>query len=212
QDYYAVTRLQPDEDAGTPARLLPRALGDQAPEQGAAGFVYLASDNPWPLDEGDYLDRLPDGWVEEAAAGRRVRADRRDWIPRAIGVHPDGRVAVRGEPGTRTGQWLPGPFRFCLNCGVAYSFTTRSDISKLTTLGLEGRSTATTMMSLSILQYLREHGTEAGIPQKLLSFTDNRQDASLQAGRFSPRLRPGRPAAPRLFNRGARRWRPRGHP
>jgi hypothetical protein len=33
QDYYAVARLQPDEEAGTPARLLPRALGDQAPSR-----------------------------------------------------------------------------------------------------------------------------------------------------------------------------------
>jgi ATP-dependent helicase YprA (DUF1998 family) len=111
QDYYAVARLQPTEEAGTPARLLPRALGDQAPEQGEAGFLYLAGDNPWPLDEGDYLDRLPDDWVEEVAAGRRVRADRRDWIPTAIGVHPDGQVGMRGEPGTQTGQWFPVPFR-----------------------------------------------------------------------------------------------------
>ena len=68
---------------------------------------------------------------------------------------------------------------------MAYSFTTRSDISKLTTLGLEGRSTATTMLSLSILRYLREQGATAHIPQKLLTFTDNRQDASLQSGHFN---------------------------
>jgi hypothetical protein len=37
QDYYAVARLQPDEEANTPARLLPRALGDQAPEQEVEG-------------------------------------------------------------------------------------------------------------------------------------------------------------------------------
>jgi ATP-dependent helicase YprA (DUF1998 family) len=37
QDYYAVARLQPDEEAGTPARLLPQALGNQAPEQEVEG-------------------------------------------------------------------------------------------------------------------------------------------------------------------------------
>ena len=108
-----------------------------------------------------------------------------NWVPQNVGVYLDGRLGSRGEPSTRTGHWIPTPFRFCLNCGVAYSFTTKSDISKLTTLGLEGRSTATTMLSLSILRYLRAFGSEANIAQKLLTFTDNRQDASLQAGHFN---------------------------
>ncbi len=185
QEYYAAARRPPDEGIEEPARLLPRGLGDQAPEVGDAGFLYLSSAHPWPLDEATYRSQLPDDWVEETAAGDRVRADRREWVPQAVGVHPDGRLGSYGEPGTLTGHWVPTPFRFCLHCGVAYSFTTRSDISKLTTLGLEGRSTATTMLSLSILRYLRDHGAEAGIPEKLLTFTDNRQDASLQAGHFN---------------------------
>ena len=185
QDYYAVARQAPDESGGSPARLLPRALGDQSPEQGDAGFLYMSSSNPWPLDASDYLARLPDDWVEETAAGERVRTERQDWVPHAVGVHLDGSLGSRGEPGIRIGHWIPTPFRFCLNCGVTYSFTTRSDISKLTTLGLEGRSTATTMLSLSILRYLRTYGPAAHIPQKLLTFTDNRQDASLQAGHFN---------------------------
>jgi ATP-dependent helicase YprA (DUF1998 family)/very-short-patch-repair endonuclease len=183
QDYYAVT-VTPSTDED-PATIVPRALGDQHPELGDPQFLYLCDDKPWPLDDGDAMDRLPDDWVEDARAGRRVRADRREWVPRAVGVHPDGRLGARGEPGTLTAHLVAAPFRFCLHCGVTYSFTTRSDISKLTTLGLEGRSTATTMLSLSILRYLRERGAESDIAQKLLTFTDNRQDASLQAGHFN---------------------------
>ena len=56
--------------------------------------------------------------------------------------------------------------------------------SKLTRLGSEGRSTSTTITAFSILNQLDESGYPAR-DQKLLSFTDNRQDAALQAGHFN---------------------------
>ncbi len=186
QDYYAVTLRKPDpEDPDESTRLEPRSLGDQDPDEGDGAFLYLTGDAPWPLDHVEVLDRVPDDWVEEITSGRRVRPDRQDYVPRPVGVHPDGRIGSHGTPGTLTGHLVRVPFRFCLCCGVAYAFTTRSDISKLTTLGIEGRSTATTMLSLSILRYLREHGEASNVPDKLLSFSDNRQDASLQAGHFN---------------------------
>ena len=51
-------------------------------------------------------------------------------------------------------------------------------------LGSEGRSTSTTTMAFSILKALREGGLDTK-DQKLLSFTDSRQDAALQAGHFN---------------------------
>ena len=59
----------------------------------------------------------------------------------------------------------------------------RSDITKMSTLGFEGRSTATTMLTLAVLRFLEAHGHD--VPRKLLNFTDNRQDAALQAGHFN---------------------------
>src|SRR5207247_1267054 len=58
----------------------------------------------------------------------------------------------------------------------------------------EGRSTATTILSLAAVRWLR--GLSADDPlkeeaRKLLSFTDNRQDASLQAGHFNDFLQVG---------------------
>lgn len=59
-----------------------------------------------------------------------------------------------------------------------------SDFTRLSSLGAGGRSSSTTILSLSAIKHLRE--TElAKVSQKLLSFTDNRQDASLQAGHFN---------------------------
>lgn len=48
-----------------------------------------------------------------------------------------------------------------------------------TSLGSEGRSTATTVLSLSAIRSLKQEPCLPEKARKLLSFTDNRQDASL---------------------------------
>jgi hypothetical protein len=55
----------------------------------------------------------------------------------------------------------------------------------LATLASGGRSTATTILSLSTVRLLRNEASLKDHAKKLLSFTDNRQDASLQAGHFN---------------------------
>jgi very-short-patch-repair endonuclease len=52
-------------------------------------------------------------------------------------------------------------------------------------LSSEGRSTATTILSLSVIRSLKSETTLHDRARKLLSFSDNRQDASLQAGHFN---------------------------
>lgn len=61
----------------------------------------------------------------------------------------------------------------------------RSDIPKLATIGADGRSTATTVLALATILELRVDQSLDEEARKLLSFTDNRQDASLQAGHFN---------------------------
>ncbi len=82
--------------------------------------------------------------------------------------------------------FIPGSFRFCLrpDCDAYYDGSMRSDVSKLSALSSEGRSSATTVLALSAMKYLI--GTDLDTStKKLLAFTDNRQDASLQAGHFN---------------------------
>jgi hypothetical protein len=67
--------------------------------------------------------------------------------------------------------------------GVVYTLKTQEN-TKLMQLGNEGRSTATTITSFSVIKELMRQG-QPKEAQKLLSFTDNRQDASLQAGHFN---------------------------
>src|SRR6266704_2917336 len=127
------------------------------------------------------LDRLPEDWVEETATGRRVKSDRRKYLPRTVTVAPDGTLGGSGAHG----QLVPAPFRFCLACGVTYGSRQTSDHAKLATLGSGGRSTATTILALSAVRTLRHDQGLKPEARKLLSFTDNRQDASLQAGHFN---------------------------
>lgn len=184
QDYYVVERS--DDDAGE--CLEGRDLGDRDHEEHNRdlGFLYLSTDRPWPQDLDGILDRLPPDWLEEGPSGElRVQSRLRDRVPQPVWVTSDGRVSTFPRDGTTAGAFLPAGFRFCLHCGVTYAPTTRSDIGKLSTLGFEGRSTSTTMLVLAVLRHLAEQAGDGDVPRKLLDFTDNRQDASLQAGHFN---------------------------
>ena len=93
------------------------------------------------------------------------------------------------------GWFIPVKLRIDPTAGVIYEDSKTNESTKLMSLGNEGRSTATTIMSYSVVSELFKQ-KEAVENQKLLSFTDNRQDASLQAGHFndflsSVRLRSG---------------------
>jgi hypothetical protein len=68
---------------------------------------------------------------------------------------------------------------------VAYTRTQRSERPKLGTLGVDNRSTATTILAVRSLIELQGDQDLNAEARKLLSFTDNRQDASLQAGHFN---------------------------
>ncbi len=145
------------------------------------GFLYLSTESPWPTDAGEITARVPADWVEEVASGTRVKADRRKYLPVPIYVGANGE---QNSSGIQC-QLLSSPFRFCLNCGVSYGSRQNSDFPKLASLGSEGRSTATTILTLSAIRNLKREDDLTAKARKLLSFTDNRQDASLQAGHFN---------------------------
>jgi ATP-dependent helicase YprA (DUF1998 family)/serine/threonine protein kinase len=179
QEYYSVRMLRDSQQ--DPRSFVPRDLTDQFSDgESTIGFLYLNSDDPFPDHEAAMIERLPEDWLEEYRETRRVRKNRRSHLPQAVHVGSDG---VESPQGVRC-SFLPGQFRFCLHCGVAYDPRQSSDFAKLATLGSEGRSTATTILSLSAVRRLHESDL-AATARKLLSFTDNRQDASLQAGHFN---------------------------
>ena len=218
QDYYVVERVPSETGPRLENRDLRDRHGDDEPGH-ASGFFYISADNPWPDDPQEARERLPQDWLDHNGA---LRSTRRDQVPAAWTVQPDGSLSQPAElndepaelddqldddqpagaepasgaagPGLGpsqglsppvTGHWVPAPFRFCLNCGVSYANARGTDFNRLTELGAGGRSTATTVMSLAAIRHLREAESLSPEARKLLSFTDNRQDASLQAAHFN---------------------------
>ncbi|MCL4502400.1 MAG: DEAD/DEAH box helicase [Deltaproteobacteria bacterium] len=168
--------------------LLPREDRREEGDDGSGdAYLYISESAPWPRQDGpDLLERLPAFMKDNTPQGEeRIRPDARRDLPEPVFINSQGRLVSEG-------QGIPAAlirqnFLFCLepSCGVAYTKTQRSERAKLGTLGVDNRSTATTIMavrSLIELQGDRDLSPEA---RKLLSFTDNRQDASLQAGHFN---------------------------
>lgn len=178
QEYYTVRRRKnhkADERA-----IEPRTFQDQVHDStGEAGYLYSSESDPWSED--DPIPRLPDDWIEEGKLVPRIKSGKKDDLPKVIQLDGGGFESADGLKF----HFVRTPFQFCLNCGVAYGARSRSDFSKLSTLSSEGRSTATSILSLSAILNLRKEETLPLTARKLLSFTDNRQDASLQAGHFN---------------------------
>ncbi|MDO5710892.1 MAG: DEAD/DEAH box helicase, partial [Micrococcales bacterium] len=160
------------------------------PGQEGEGYLFVSHERPWPFDP-VAEDRLPASWLG-GARGATVIDPRRKDVPVRYVVSPQG-VATKAsgnEPapkGATIAAWIPGSFRFCLQCGVTYEGLRSSDYGKLATLDQEGRSSAMTVIATSILRAL-QRVPASDLPKdarKLLTFVDNRQDASLQAGHFN---------------------------
>lgn len=152
----------------------------ESDDNAKAGYIYLSSSNPYP-DELDYA-RVPDEWLEETATGSpKLKATRRHDLPQLVTLGTSGTE----EPDGVRCHFIEAPFQFCLNCGVSYGGRQTNDFAKLSSLSSEGRSTATTILSLTAIRYLESATGIKETARKLLSFTDNRQDASLQAGHFN---------------------------
>lgn len=187
-EFYTVWKVEEPGVSGV--RYAPRALldtrGEAAPTPDSqAGFLYASESAPWSQEPGEVLSRVPDDWIEEHRAALRIKTTQRDNVPQAAYLTPLGQSTSAREAKTLECFWMASSLRFCPCCGVSYTPGQRSDFAKLSSLGNEGRSTATTILSLSLLAALREDPQLEPIARKLLSFTDNRQDASLQAGHFN---------------------------
>jgi len=199
QEYYLVRRII--EDGHT--RFIPRDFADtESDADSTPGFLYLNTAYPWHPD--DLEGRIPDDWWEkpkgnpnqptmlEVQPTRRLKSDYSiskngkkgkyyERIPQNIAVNHEGMI----EDDAQSITFFVAPFQFCLNCHVAYDTSQRSEYAKLSLLSYEGRSSATTILSLSAVKWLRQQQELQANAKKLLSFTDNRQDASLQAGHFN---------------------------
>ncbi|WP_240656539.1 protein kinase [Streptomyces sp. V2] len=182
QEYLTVWRTEKDGEVRYEARRDTTATGGRQGD----GYLYVDHEREWPIGaHSAVIDRrLPESWLELDDRGQEVvKKSYRDRVPRAVTVDPYGREG-RGE---LRAAYIPSPFLFCLHCGVTYEQTRGRDFAKLATLDQEGRSSATSLISASVVKSLRAvpEGVLKDEARKLLAFVDNRQDASLQAGHFN---------------------------
>jgi len=176
QEYYPVWHFIEDGVAN----LRPRDIDDRSHDEDEADFGFFMFDPDHNWNDTD-PENYPENWIEEHKGDYRIKSSYKKFRPQQKPVKANGHIDVSGIPG----WFIPGSFRFCLNCGVSHAARGR-DAIRLTGLSGEGRSSATTVLAISALTYMLEKDTE--LPQnakKLLGFTDNRQDASLQAGHFN---------------------------
>ena len=156
-----------------------REFGDEEADQ-TDGYLIVGEDIWDPITE---LENLPDAWLKRRPNGSiEVAKDYVPKLPTKIYFDEFGQYSEK-EPLKYWGWFMPAPLLFDPTAGVFFD-TKTNESTKLTALGYEGRSTSTTITAFSILRRLEEQKIAAK-DQKLLSFTDNRQDAALQAGHFN---------------------------
>jgi len=163
QDYYHV--LQSD------GMFMPHPVGTEYPDDSLTpGYLMLApAENDWSKE------RIPDEWLD---ARGNVTRTWRDRVPQPVYVAPDGSFEANPREGSVKMWWQSMPLSLCLNCGEFHTGHAR-EFFKLASLSSEARSSATTALATTLLRRSRPMEDAR---DKLLSFTDNRQDASLQAG------------------------------
>ncbi|MFH5833859.1 DEAD/DEAH box helicase [Halalkalibaculum sp. DA384] len=144
----------------------------------SSGYIVFDHDElVWRYDDITYL---PDSWKTKKG---EIRKKYKEKVPHEIWVDRQGNYSLTEEEGYVKAWFIKSPLPFDPTAGAFYHGST-SEYTKLTKLGSEARSTATSVISQATVKALKEanYDKEAS---KLLSFTDVRQDASLQAGHFN---------------------------
>ena len=180
QEYHVVAKT---ENEGA-VSFLPRSI-DETPLDDEDSDIggYLC---PIPEDSDDFAfdgeaRGYPENWLKDANGVARLSPNRRKRAPQPWLIAANGEHAEDG----RRFWFIPGKFGFCLQCKDEPNPHTR-ERNKLAGLSGEGRSSATTQLVSSALQWMGQPDNQ--VPEtkrKLLGFTDNRQDAALQSGHFN---------------------------
>ena len=155
--------------------------GDEDDEGADWGFLMpQPNDDEFTFSGKD--EDYPDAWLDEKPNGeKRLKPTYRKKRAQQYSVWPDGTA----HSGMRQAWFLPGKYRFCPSCRDV-NISSARDMNKLASLSAESRSSATTILLSTVLRWMNSpESTIQKHSRKLLAFTDNRQDAALQAGHFN---------------------------
>jgi Lhr-like helicase len=163
---------------------LPRNIDDtplEDQEGDIAGYLTPTGDGDPDYAFTGETETYPEDWREERNGVERLRSNRKHRVPQMVTVGPGGLYKSSGK----SFWFIPGKFGFCPCCLDQPSPSMR-ERSKLAGLSGEGRSSATTLLVSTAIEWMnRSASSVSKEKRKLLGFTDNRQDAALQAGHFN---------------------------
>lgn len=178
------------------SKIFPREFYDFIDEEeemeSDEGYIFIQHDEDeeaiWEVERD--VPELPETWFnpERRDGTRRLKSERERRLPRKIYFDKQGNYSFEEEKEFQ-GWFISSPLLFDPTSGIIFDSQT-AEWTKVMKLGGEGRSTATTVLSFETITQLQVFG-ESSEKQKLLSFTDNRQDASLQAGHFNDFVKVG---------------------
>jgi len=161
-------------------KLQPRAFGDfnrnSVPEY-KDGYLFFWDEE---FDYNEIEPYLADSWKKKDGTIHTKYAER---LPTLIYFDKFGNISKANDGTKYKAYYIEEPIAFEPVSGIIYN-PQEKDRNKFTTLGTEGRSTSTDILVLEILNNLRNEKINKE-ELKVLSFVDNRQDASLQAGHFN---------------------------
>lgn len=172
-------RLDNQEEKIVPRNFDELAL-EEEDEWNPDNIGYIIFDHEKPVWQEDDKETLPDSWFTSHG---NLRKEHQKKIPSRIYVDAEGNFSFKELAGRTPAWFVHAPLIVDPTCGVRYSNRT-SENTKLTKLGSEARSTSTSVLSKSTIYGLHEQN-QSKQARKVLSFTDVRQDASLQAGHFN---------------------------
>lgn len=174
QEYYCV-ELLPD------GSVIPHELGEGS-QEGNVAYLYpgkIKVDN----------ESIPDNWLTDVKG--EIKASFKEYVDLQHALYcPDcNKLYIEGDKthpqcicaGKVSVTIIPYPFKFCPSegCGVFYDKRTRKEFNKLFSFGTVGRSTATDVLVSNMLNTLPKE------EQKVIAFSDNRQDTALQAAHMN---------------------------
>ncbi|HOU03560.1 MAG TPA: DEAD/DEAH box helicase [Bacteroidales bacterium] len=178
-------------------RIVPREFSnlvdyEEEMEPAASGYIFIqhAEDEEPIWDEERDIPDLPETWFNPARKDgtQTLKKNLLARIPKKIYFDRNGSFSFQEEK-KYEGWFISAPLLIDPTSGNIFDART-AEFTKIIKIGGEGRSTATTVLSFETITQLKALG-ESYEKQKLLSFTDNRQDASLQSGHFNDFVKVG---------------------
>ncbi|MDI6400717.1 DEAD/DEAH box helicase [Balneolaceae bacterium ANBcel3] len=153
-----------------------------------AGYLLIPEDNE-DIWSDEMIESLPQTWLKQKKHTIELDPYYQHQLPRQVYVDKQGYFSE--QPGNGIKAWfISAPLVMDPTSGMIFDPRTKEN-TKLMKIGSVGRSTATTISTFSILKGQHDQKV-ARQEQKVISFTDNRQDASLQTGHFNDFLMVGR--------------------